>query len=337
MEERLQKIISRAGVASRRRAEQLMLSGQVTVNGRVVTELGTKADASRDHIKVSGKLLHGAEEHHYLALNKPAEVVATLSDPEGRPSLTDLLRGAPTRVYPVGRLSYHASGLLFLTNDGELANRLLRSRGVKQTYLVKLKGSLGGEELRALEAAVRARIAPVRGGENAWYEVSFAGASGNPLHETLASKGHPIEKMKRVKIGSLELGGLPPGKFRELTGAEVAGLEKTLDKADAAREFKLKSRGAGASASAGGSEGGAHGPLPGTAREPARFEKRFKKGGYMAKKGPKENRERGKGSHNRDVKVSPGERLVGERLRGSRKSGAHENERSAARMKRTMK
>ena len=320
MEERIQKIISRAGVASRRRAEQLMLSGQVTVNGRVVMELGTKADASRDHIKVAGKLLHGAEEHHYLVLNKPPEVVATLSDPEGRKSLADLLRGAPARVYPVGRLAYHESGMLFLTNDGDLANRLLRSRGVKQTYLVKLKGSVGGEQLRALEAAVRARISPVRGGENAWYEVSFAGASGNPLRDTMAAKGHLVEKMKRMKIGNLELGGLPPGKFRELTGAEVAGLEKVLDKAAEAREFKLKSRSGGM--------------MPRSENEPDR--KKFG-GRRMAKKGGRtkdKNLEKGKGAQDRDLKVTAGERLMGERLRESRKSASHETDRDAARVNR---
>src|SRR5271155_4455101 len=118
MEERLQKIIARAGIASRRRAEQLVVSGQVTVNGKVVTELGTRADAARDHIKVSGRLLQGAEDHVYIAFHKPAEVVATLSDPEGRRSLGDFLSGVPARVYPVGRLEYHTSGLLFLTNDG---------------------------------------------------------------------------------------------------------------------------------------------------------------------------------------------------------------------------
>src|SRR5580658_10283466 len=115
MEERLQKIIARAGIASRRRAEQLIVSGQVTVNGKVVTELGTRADAARDHIKVSGRLLQGAEDHVYIAFHKPAEVVATLSDPEGRRSLGDFLSGVPARVYPVGRLEYHTSGLLFLT------------------------------------------------------------------------------------------------------------------------------------------------------------------------------------------------------------------------------
>src|SRR5579863_3169729 len=115
MEERLQKIIARAGITSRRRAEEMMASGLVTVNGRVVTELGTKADESRDHIKVAGKLLRPEAARVYLLLHKPPQVVSTLSDPEGRASLRDLLRGIPTRVFPVGRLDYHSSGLVFLT------------------------------------------------------------------------------------------------------------------------------------------------------------------------------------------------------------------------------
>ena len=189
MEERLQKIIARAGVASRRRAEQLIVSGHVTVNGRVVTELGTRADAARDHIKVSGKLLQGAEEHVYIALHKPAEVVATLSDPEGRRSLGDLLSAVPVRVYPVGRLEYHASGLLFLTNDGELANKLIRTHGLRQTYLLKVKGNLSDSEIAKASAVSRARIERGQRGENPWYEVTMADASRDPLREQLGADG----------------------------------------------------------------------------------------------------------------------------------------------------
>ena len=231
MEERLQKIIARAGVASRRRAEQLIVSGHVTVNGNVVTELGTRADAARDHIKVSGKLLQGAEEHVYIALHKPAEVVATLSDPEGRRSLGDLLGGVPARVYPVGRLEYHASGLLFLTNDGELANKMLRTHGLRQTYLVKVKGNLSDSEIAQAAAASRARIERGQRGENPWYEVTMADASRDPLRERLEMMGHPVEKMKRIKIASLEIGDLAPGRFRSLTLKEVAGLGAAVKKA----------------------------------------------------------------------------------------------------------
>jgi 23S rRNA pseudouridine2605 synthase len=230
MEERLQKIIARAGVASRRRAEELIASGQVTVNGRMVTELGSRADASTDHIKVSGKLIHGTQEHVYLALHKPAEVVATMSDPEGRKSIADFLRGAPARVYPVGRLEYHASGLLFLTNDGELANKLLRTHGLRQTYLVKVKGTLTDAEIAQLEKESGARIERQRRGDNSWYEVTFAEARRDPLRDKLAMLGHPAEKMKRVKLANIELGNLPPGRFRELTQDEVSSLKKLVTK-----------------------------------------------------------------------------------------------------------
>jgi len=142
MLERLQKIIARAGLASRRHAEELIASGCVTVNGRVISELGTKADESRDHIKVSGKLLRPAGQRVYLLLHKPPAVVSTMSDPEGRISLRDLLHGVSERVFPVGRLEYHASGLVLLTSDGELANRILRSHNLPQTYELKLKSLL---------------------------------------------------------------------------------------------------------------------------------------------------------------------------------------------------
>ncbi|HKT68855.1 MAG TPA: pseudouridine synthase, partial [Terriglobales bacterium] len=137
--ERLQKIIAAAGVTSRRKAEQLISSGQVEVNGQLVTELGSKADPERDHIRVGGKLLRGPERHVYLLLNKPKGFVTTAADPEGRPTIMDLLQGLQTRVYPVGRLDYASEGLLLLTNDGELANSLTRaSSHVPKTYLVKV-------------------------------------------------------------------------------------------------------------------------------------------------------------------------------------------------------
>jgi 23S rRNA pseudouridine2605 synthase len=230
MEERLQKIIARAGVASRRRAEQLIVSGQVTVNGKMVTELGSRADASKDHIKVGGKLLHGPEEHLYLALYKPAGVVATMSDPEGRRSISDFLQGAQARVYPVGRLEYHASGLLFLTNDGELANKLLRSHGLRQTYLVKLKGNLTDAEMKQIEAESRVRVERLKRAENAWYEVTLTEARRDPLREKLQLLGHPVEKMKRIKLANIEIGDLAPGRFRKLTPEEIANLEKLIAK-----------------------------------------------------------------------------------------------------------
>src|SRR5207249_3879585 len=138
--ERLQKILAHAGVASRRKAEELILAGRVAVNGRTVTELGSRADPEHDHVKVDGRLLR-AQQHLYLVMNKPKDVVTTVHDPEGRETVMALLKGVKQRVYPVGRLDYHSEGLLLLTNDGEFANRITASaHHVTKTYLVKVNG-----------------------------------------------------------------------------------------------------------------------------------------------------------------------------------------------------
>jgi 23S rRNA pseudouridine2605 synthase len=226
MLERLQKIIARAGVASRRRTERLILSGQVTLNGRVILELGTKADPERDHIKVAGKLIRPAEKKIYLLLHKPDGVVATLSDPEGRRSLANLLHGVPGRVYPVGRLEYHASGLLLLTNDGELANLVMRAHSLPQTYWLKVKGSLNPSELDAIQAKTGVKIRRLKGGANAWYEATVTASSHDTLRRTLLQLTHPVEKLKRVKLSHLELASLLAGKYRPLTDDEVRGLTR---------------------------------------------------------------------------------------------------------------
>src|SRR5436309_6601320 len=149
--ERLQKIIAAAGIASRRKAEQLITGGLVSVNGKVVTELGSKAEADKDHIRVNGKLLHGAERHVYVVMNKPKGYVTTLSDPERRPTVMDLLRGVGARVYPVGRLDYASEGLLLLTNDGDLAHSLMKAAShVPKTYVVKVRGKPAEEKLARL-------------------------------------------------------------------------------------------------------------------------------------------------------------------------------------------
>jgi len=153
--ERLQKIIAAAGIASRRRAEELITSGLVSVNGQIVTQLGSKADPERDHIKVNGKLLSGAERHVYLLLHKPKGHVTTVTDPEGRPTVLDLVRGVGARVYPVGRLDYLSEGLLLLTNDGELAQKLTHaSSHVAKTYLVKVSGKPSEAEIERLRGGV---------------------------------------------------------------------------------------------------------------------------------------------------------------------------------------
>jgi 23S rRNA pseudouridine2605 synthase len=230
MEERLQKIIARAGLASRRRAEEMIRSGLVTVNGQTVTELGTKADIGRDHIKVAGKLLRPEAEsaHVYLILNKPAEVVATMSDPEGRPSLRDFLHGVPERVFPVGRLEYHSSGLVFLTNDGDLANQMLKARNLPQVYQFKVKSLLTFAEIAELSRATGARMTRMVGKEMPWYLVTLSDARRDQLRDRLFRSGHPVEKIRRVGLGGIEVGSLAPGRYRALSGEELSNLRRAV-------------------------------------------------------------------------------------------------------------
>ena len=163
MQERLQKIIARAGIASRRHAEQLILSGQVKVNGKIVRELGSKADTSADKIEVSGKKITAEERKIYLLLNKPPEIVSTLADPEGRKTLRNLLRGMPERVYPVGNLEYSASGLVFLTNDGDFAAGMQKHwTNIEQVYHIKVKGMLTRIDLERLGKEIGAKMQTLR-------------------------------------------------------------------------------------------------------------------------------------------------------------------------------
>ncbi len=232
VQERLQKLISRAGVASRRHAEQLIVSGQVTVNGQVVTELGSKADAETDHIKVGGKLLRFSQARIYLVLHKPAGCVATMSDPEGRQCLGNFLHGVPGRVFPAGRLDFHSEGLLLLTNDGDLVNRLLKVSGhLQQVYWIKVKGSLGAEVLWQVQNAVGARLVPLPGrgdAPNPWYEATVTEAKSDALRQNLARLGHHVEKLRRVKLAELELGVAEAGTYRMLSEGEVAGLIRSV-------------------------------------------------------------------------------------------------------------
>jgi len=227
MLERLQKIIARAGIASRRHAEELISSGMVTVNGRTVTEMGTKADESRDHIKVNGRLLRPEKERIYLLLNKPPEIVSTMSDPEGRRALSDLLHGVTQRVFPVGRLEYHAMGLVFLTNDGDLANLMLKAN-LPQTYSLKLKTLLTFDEIENLARATGAHIVRIKGKDAPWYEATLSETRSDALRNRLFQTGHLVEKTKRVAIGNLALESLAPGHHRALSEAEVATLLRSV-------------------------------------------------------------------------------------------------------------
>lgn len=247
--ERLQKILAQAGIASRRHAEELITQGRVQVNGKVVTELGSKADAARDHIRVDGKLLRGSERLRYFMLNKPRGFVTTVSDPEGRPTVMQFFSKLSERLYPVGRLDYMSEGLLLVTNDGELANKLTRAAsGVEKTYLVKVSGQPAERDLDRLREGVgidrgkpgtgRVQTAPaqirrVRRGdkgssENPWFEVVLIEGRNRELRKMFEEVGHHVEKIRRVGYGPLVL-DLEPGKMRELEPQEIEDLRKAAE------------------------------------------------------------------------------------------------------------
>ncbi len=235
-EERLQKIISQAGVASRRAAEKMIRDGQVTVNGEIVSEVGSKADMLRDHIKVDGKLLRPPKKLVYLALNKPDSVVTTLDDPEGRRTIRGLLRGVRERVYPVGRLDYHSEGLILLTNDGEFANASTqKSSKLIKTYVVKVNGGLSEEQENKFREGISLsgqRTAPaglkmIKPAKNPWYEVQLTEGRQNQIRLMFKHFGRLVEKLRRVRIGFLRL-DVPPGEFRHLTTEEVEKFRRVL-------------------------------------------------------------------------------------------------------------
>jgi 23S rRNA pseudouridine2605 synthase len=246
--DRLQKIIAAAGVCSRRKAEELMTAGRVAVNGKIVTELGTKADPVHDAIKVDGKLLplQRSPRKTYLLLHKPKGYVTTVTDPEGRPTVMDLLRAGKNsvteRVYPVGRLDWATEGLLLMTNDGELANQLTRAAShVPKTYLVKVSGKPQESDLAKLRSGVsistriegkRVKTAPAmiqlaHNAPNPWYEVTIIEGRNRQLHRMFERIGHRMEKIKRVRYGPLEL-DVEAGRFRPLTAGEVEGLRRAV-------------------------------------------------------------------------------------------------------------
>jgi 23S rRNA pseudouridine2605 synthase len=241
--ERLQKIIAAAGIASRRKAEEFITAGYVQVNGAVVRELGSKADPETDHIRVNGKLLQPVQRHVYLLLNKPKGYVTTVSDPENRPTVMQLIRGVKKRVYPVGRLDYASEGLLLLTNDGELANKLMKAASqVPKTYVVKVAGAPSNEALEKLRAGVsietgdgrRVRTSPagiklIKEANNPWYEVTLIEGRNREIRRMFEKVGHHVEKIKRVRYGPLAL-DVPPGEFRELTSQEVDRLRTAANK-----------------------------------------------------------------------------------------------------------
>jgi pseudouridine synthase len=236
--DRLQKVLAHAGVASRRAAERLIVEGRVTVNGQVVTELGTRVDAERDAIKVDGKRLRGVPDvRTYLVLHKPRGYVTTLSDPEGPPTVRDLIKGVKVRVYPVGRLDFHSEGLLILTDDGELARDLMDPRcRVPKVYHVKIQGSPTTASLERLRRGVlldgrRTRPATVkrlRPGQNPWLELSIMEGRNRQIRRMCLAVGHRVAKLRRVRIGPVEIGRLAPGEHRPVTADELERLRHAV-------------------------------------------------------------------------------------------------------------
>ena len=236
--ERLQKILAAAGVASRRKAEEIIAAGRVTVNGSVVTELGTKADLRSDEILLDGKPLGKSRRLLYFLLNKPKGYVTTVSDPEGRPTVMDLVSETQERVYPVGRLDYASEGLLLLTNDGALAHLLMKAGShVPKIYLVKISGRPSERDIQRLRAGISipfedgrrvktspAKIQLIKDEPNPWYEVTLIEGRNRQIRRMFKEIGFDVEKIKRIQLGPLKL-DLEPGKYRSLTVKEVAALK----------------------------------------------------------------------------------------------------------------
>lgn len=239
MLERLQKIMAASGIASRRKAEEMIAAGRVMLNGKVVTEQGTKADPERDEICVDGKPLRQPERLVYFLLNKPKGYVTTVSDPQGRPTVMDLIGKRAERVYPVGRLDYASEGLLLMTNDGTLAEKLMKAGShVPKTYRVKVGGRPDEKALARLRAGVAieledgrrvktspAKIRLVEDGANPWYEVVLIEGRNRQIRRMFERVGHHVEKIKRVQLGPLVL-DVDSGKFRELRKKEIEQLKQ---------------------------------------------------------------------------------------------------------------
>ncbi len=236
--ERLQKILARCGIASRRAAEELITAGRVRVNGRIITSLGTRASLDRDRIEVNGKRLVG-QKPIYGIVHKPRGVVSTISDPEGRATVRELLRDVSERVFPVGRLDYHTSGALLFTNDGELAEALLKPAGrVSKVYVAKIQGKLGENELGKLCGAVkledgtRTRPAQVivlrEEGPHTWIQVTLTEGKNRQIHRMAETIGRRVMRLARLSFAGISTEGIRPGEYRFLTAKELADLKKHI-------------------------------------------------------------------------------------------------------------
>jgi len=244
MQQRLQKLISAAGIASRRHAEELIASGQVSVNGKVVKELGSKADPAIDHIKVKGRLINSLLQQHediYVLLNKPRGYLSSMADPEGRPLVTELIPSSLGRLHPVGRLDFNTEGLLLLTNDGEFTNVVTAARNrIPKVYKVKVKGMPPENAIERLRRGISIddgeRTAPAEVRElrstdtNGWFEVTLHQGRNQQIRRMFDAIGHSVVKLKRTRIGSLDDKFLASGHWRLLTDIEVKRLKNVKSK-----------------------------------------------------------------------------------------------------------
>ncbi len=234
--ERIQKILARGGIASRRAAEQLITEGRVRVNGRVVSELGAKADPRKDKIEVDGKRVV-AEHHVYIVLHKPRGVVATMSDPEGRPTVGEILKNVGARVFPVGRLDFATSGVLLATNDGEMADGLLHpKKAVPKTYIVKVKGKMTKENLDQWREGVlledgktlpaEAKVVRFEG-DKTWFELTIKEGRNQQIRRMGEATGFPVMRLARLGFAHVTADGLRPGQWRHMTRDELVRMKKT--------------------------------------------------------------------------------------------------------------
>jgi len=240
MEERLQKVLAHAGVASRRACEELILAGKVKVDGKQVRELGVKVDPEKSVIEVEGQVISGKEKLQYILLYKPAGYVSTVHDPQKRRTVMDLISGIKERVYPVGRLDYDTSGLLLLTNDGKLTNELIHpSREVKKTYRTLVKGVPPGKILGELSrgimledgktAPAEVKLKKIENG-NALIDITIHEGRNRQVRRMFEAVGYPVIRLKRISFGPLEIGKMKPGDWRHLTSREVETLKRLTKK-----------------------------------------------------------------------------------------------------------
>ncbi len=235
---RLQKFLARAGIASRRGAEEMIRQGLVTVNGRVIRDMGVVIDPGRDAVKCQGRLVRPRAGRKYLLLFKPRSVVSTLSDPEGRPTVRDFLPVKAGRVFPVGRLDWDAEGVILFTDDGDLAHRLAHPRyGAERTYHVKVRGALEAQDLHRLQSGIRLedgmvkpeKVRVVRRSENStWVALTLREGRYHEVKRIFASLGVAVQKLRRVSFAGLAAGTLRPGQWRALTAGEIDGLRREI-------------------------------------------------------------------------------------------------------------